>query len=194
MVTALGSTRLFDTPGYSATRSVAHTLARAGYRVLRFELPPAQIDQTVAEYLGFVLAIADGQTREQLVERHPRRVPFFNAAGRIMDDRTLEFWREQLTLNLADTYSQVKAPVLILWGESDFLTQRACHERIRDVLRAAGNPGVELRTIAGLDHAFARAATPAESHAHYQTGGFVENPAAARAMVEWLGTHVHPER
>jgi len=278
MVTALGSTRLFDMPGYSPTRSLAQTVARAGYRVLRFELrgsgdsegvdyrtqgftdevrdnlaafdflraradvdpkrvfvyghstggmeaalvaagrpvaglitsctigrtfyermadtlrmqgvlkgdPPAQIDRTVAEYLEFATAIADGQTHQQLVDRHPDRARFFNEAGRIMDDRTLEFWREQLTLNLAETYSQIKVPVLIIWGESDFLTQRACHEHIRDVLRAAGNTDVELHVLAGVDHAYARAATPAESYATYQTGSLVENPAAAQLVVEWV--------
>ncbi len=281
IVTALGSTRLIEMPGYSLTVSLAHTLARSGYRVLRFELrgsgdsegvdyrtlgftsevqdnlaaidflrsrpdvdpgrvfvfghstggmeaallaaqrpvaglitsstigrtfyermadtlrlqgvlngdTPAHIDQTISEHLAFATAIAEGQTREQLLERHPGRARFFNAAGRIMDDRTLEFWREQLILNLGETYSRIKAPVLILWGESDFLTQRACHERIRDVLLASGNTDVELHVIADLDHAFARAATPAQSHTNYATGDFVENPVPMRLMADWLDKH-----
>ncbi len=39
MVAAHGSARLFDSSGYSPTRSLGDSVARAGYRVLRFELP-----------------------------------------------------------------------------------------------------------------------------------------------------------
>ncbi len=281
MVNGLISARLMDTPGYSNPRSVAHGVARAGYRVLRFELrgsgdsegddyrdtglfaevadnlaafdylrarkdvdparvfvygesthgleaavlagqrpiaglitsctigrtyyermaetlrlqgvlagdPPAEIDATIARYLGFSAAVASGQTKAEILARSPAYASFFNASDRIMDDRTLQFWREQLTLNTAETYAKIKAPVLVLWGESDFLTQRACHEHIRDVLQAAGNKDVTLVTIPGLDHAYAHARDFAESFKNYKTGQFVENPAARIQIVEWLRRH-----
>ena len=155
---------------------------------------PAEIDGTIARYLTFTAAIASGFSKTDILRRQPGAAGFFNTAGRIMDDRTIEFWRDQMTLNVARTYGAIKAPALILWGESDFLTARACHEHIRDVLVAAGNADVTLVTIPGLDHAYAHAKDFAESHAHYKSGGFVENPAARKAVVAWLQQHVTSAR
>ena len=283
MVTALGSPRLIDTPGYFSPRAVAHAVARAGFRVLRFELrgsgdsegddyrgmsltaeiadnlaafdalrtradvdparvflyghstgaleaavlagqrsvaglivsgtvgrtyyermaetlrlqsvlagtPQVEADANVARYLTFSAAVASGLSKAEILQRHPDYTSFFNAADRIMDDRTLEFWREQMTLNMARTYAAIKAPVLIMWGESDFLTQRACHEHIRDVLLASGRTDVKLATIPGLDHLYAQAKDFAESFSHYKTGAFVENPAAKETIAAWLRAHAN---
>jgi pimeloyl-ACP methyl ester carboxylesterase len=281
MVSSLIGRRLIDTPGYNSVRELAHAVARAGFRVLRFELrgsgdsegddyrdlgffaevedncaafdgllarpdvdgahvfvyghsteameaavlasrrpvaglvasgtigrtfyermvetlrlqstlrgaTPAETDQSIIDYLGFTAAIANGWTREQILAKNPNYARFFNPSGRIMDDRNLDFWREQLTLNLAETYSKIKAPVLLVWGTSDFLTQRACHEHLRDVLKAAGNADVTLEIIPRTDHAYAQAEDFAESFNNYQKGGFVENPAAREKVVAWLKEH-----
>lgn len=43
-----------------------------------------------------------------------------------------------------------------------------------------------LEIIPGIDHAYAQAADFAESHKNYQTGNFVDNPAAKERVVAWL--------
>ncbi len=286
MVSSLIGRRLIDSPAHASVRELAHAAARAGFRVLRFELrglgdsegedyrdmgffaevadncaafdalqgradvdparvfvyghsteameaavlasrrpvaglvssgtigrtfyermvetlrlqntlkgaTPAETDQAIIDYIGFTAAIANGWNREQILARNPAYEHYFNPSGRIMDDRNLDFWREQLNLNLAETYGKIKAPVLVMWGSSDFLTQRACHEQIRDVLKAAGNQDVTLEIMAGIDHAYAKADDYAASFKNYQTGPFVENTAARQTVVSWLKERARIQR
>lgn len=281
MVSSLIGRRLIDTPRYDSVRELAHAVARAGFRVLRFEVrgfgdseggdyrdtgfytevkdncaafdallaradvdparvfvyghsteameaavlatqrpiaglissgtigrtfyermvetlrlqstlkgaTPSETDQSIIDYIGFTAAVANGWSREQILARNPAYEQYFNSSGRIMDDRNLEFWREQLNLNLAGTYGKVKAPVLLIWGASDFLTQRACHEHIKDVLTSAGNQDVILEIIPGIDHAYAKAENYTESFKNYQTGAFEENTAAREKVLAWLKEH-----
>jgi alpha-beta hydrolase superfamily lysophospholipase len=109
-----------------------------------------------------------------------------NASGRIMDDRNPAYWRQQLNLNLSETYSAVTEPVLIIYAASDFLTQRACHEHIRDVLVASGNENVTLAVIPNLDHAYAHAKDKQASYTNYQTRDFEANPEPINRIVSWL--------
>ncbi|MFO7891993.1 MAG: PDZ domain-containing protein [bacterium] len=68
--------------------------------------------------------------------------------------RTADF-NTEVKDNLAEVYSSITEPVLIIYGSSDFLTQQACHETIKEVLLNSGNNGVELNIIPDLDHAYA---------------------------------------
>jgi len=147
--------------------------------------PEGEIDRGVAARLAFVAAILRGAGAAEL-SADSTFAGYFNRAGRIMDDRTVAYWRQQLRLPLAEVYSRVSCPTLVLHAASDFLTQRACHERIRDLLIAAGNAGATFREIPGVDHAYSRARDVRESFERYRTGDFQYDPAPAAAIVEWL--------
>lgn len=278
VVSALGSPRLIDAPRYDMRRELAHTISRAGIRVMRFELrgygdsegedfrttdlvtevndnldaldyltgredvdparvfvmghstagfvaaqlagqrelsgaivsctvgrtfyermvetlrlqselggdPAAETDRAIADYLLLCVAVAGGEPLSSVIERHPHLSRFVNPNGRIMDDRTAEYWRQQLTLNFAEVYAAIEEPVLIVYATSDFLTQLACHERIQDVLTAAGNEDVTLAVIENLDHNYAYAVDKAASFEHYRTRAFEGNPAPIERIVAWL--------
>lgn len=278
VVSALGSPRLIDAPGYRMRRQIAHEISKSGIRVMRFELrgygdsegedfkttdlvtevndnldaldylagredvdtsrvfvmghstagfvaaqlagqrelagaivsctigrtfyermvetlrlqselagdAPADTDAAIADYLLLCVQVAGGESLSSIIERHPRLSRFVNANNRIMDDRTPEYWRQQLTLNFAEVYAAIEEPVLIVYATSDFLTQLACHERIEDVLTAAGNEDVTLAVIEDLDHNYAHAADKAASFEHYRTRAFEGNTAPITRIVEWL--------
>ena len=150
--------------------------------------PEPEIDRTVRDYIRFASAILRGGTGAEL-QRDSTFARFFNAAGRIMDDRTVGFWRQQLGLGMAEVYSGIKCPVLIVYPASDYLTQLACHERIRDVLLAAGNGDVTLRVIPGTDHAYTRAADVRAAFENQRRRSFEGNPAPGDSIVSWLARH-----
>ncbi len=150
--------------------------------------PDSTIDGTVRAYTQFAYAILHGEPAADL-QRDTTFARFFNSAGRIMDDRTVEFWRQQLGLDLGATYARIRCPVLILYPESDFLTQLACHERIRDVLDRAGNPDVTLRVIPETDHAYSRARDAREAYANQRSGTVRPNPAPGDTIAAWLARH-----
>jgi alpha-beta hydrolase superfamily lysophospholipase len=149
----------------------------------------AEIDRKIKRYVEFAALIARGQTSADALRQMPEFASYFNSAGRIMDDRTVDFWRQQLNLNLAETYARVKAPVLILYTASDFITSQTCHEKIRDFLTTAGNKDVTLAVLQGLDHAYAQAADSKASYENYKSGRFIEHPAAKDHVIAWLKSH-----
>lgn len=146
----------------------------------------AEADSTIVDYLSLCVAVASGEPLSSITDRAPRLARFVNSSGRIMDDRTAAYWQQQLTLNLPDVYGAVAEPVLIIYAASDFLTQLACHERIRDVLEEAGNEDVTLAVIEDLDHAYSHAANKAASFEHYPTRAFEPNPAPVELIKTWL--------
>jgi hypothetical protein len=103
-----------------------------------------------------------------------------------MDDRNTDYWRQQLNLNLSETYAAVEEPVLIVYAASDFLTQLACHEHIRDVLIDSGNERVTLEVVPGVDHAYSQAESKEVSYGNYQTRDFRGSAEPIERIVVWL--------
>lgn len=103
-----------------------------------------------------------------------------------MSDRTLEYWRQLLNLNLSEVYSKISEPVLIIYAASDFLTQQIGHEHIKKVLLEAGVKDVSLKIIPNLDHAYAYAKDKKESFLNYKTRNFQPNPEATNKIINWM--------
>jgi len=74
----------------------------------------ANTDRAIADYLLLSVAVAGGEPLLSVIEKHPHLSRFVNSDGRIMDDRTAEYWRQQLTLNLTEVYAEIEEPVLIV--------------------------------------------------------------------------------
>ena len=149
------------------------------------------IDKKIKEYLNLTVSVARGDPLSKILERNPELSRFVNKSNRIMDDRTVEYWHQQLNFNLSEIYSEIKEPVLIVYAASDFLTQLECHEHIRDVLISSGNPDVTLTVVPDLDHAYAYAKDKKESFENYKTRNFKGNPEATRQMIEWMLKHTN---
>jgi alpha-beta hydrolase superfamily lysophospholipase len=150
----------------------------------------SEIDQSIKNYLNLAVSVAHGDSLNSILQKSPELSKLVNQNNRIMDDRTVAYWRQQLNLNLSDIYSKINEPVLILYAESDFLTRLACHEHIRDVLASAGNKDVILTVIPNCDHAFSYARDHKESYENYKKGNFKLNSEPIRQITEWLTIHV----
>jgi alpha-beta hydrolase superfamily lysophospholipase len=183
-----------ETAGLVASCTIGRTFYERSLETLRLQSElggdtPAETDATLRRYIDLMTAAARGDSLPAILERSPELAQYVNRNNRIMDDRNLDYWREQLNLNLPAVYSQVTEPVLIVYAECDFLTQLACHERIRDVLVASGNPDVTLAVVPETDHAYAFAKDKAESYANYPTRNFKPNPEPVTRLVAWLVEH-----
>ncbi len=146
---------------------------------------------SLKEYLDLMTSAARGDSLPAILRRNPALGKYVNKDNRIMDDRTVEYWRGQLNINLSQIYGQVTEPVLIIYAASDFITQLACHEHIRDVLLLSGNSDVTLTVVPGTDHAYAFARDKRESYDDYKTRNFKGNPEAMRQITEWLAKHAN---
>lgn len=156
--------------------------------------PAVDIDKKIKDYLYLTTSIARGNSLSVILKKNPNLSRFVNKSNRIMDDRTVEYWRQQLNLNLSEIYGEIAEPVLIVYAASDFLTQLACHEHIRDVLSASGNADVMLAVMPNLDHQYAYAKDKKESFENYQTRNFKENPEAPEQMIKWMIKHINRDK
>jgi pimeloyl-ACP methyl ester carboxylesterase len=184
-----------DLAGLIVSCTIGRTFYERMFETLRFQAEMGgnsleAIDEMLKDYLELTVSIASGDSLALITRRNPDLAQYVNTSGRIMDDRSSEYWRQQLNLNLSETYSKVTEPVLIIYASSDFLTQLACHEHIRDVLAASGNEHVRLKVISGVDHAYAHAEDKQVSHANYQTRDFKGSPEPIDEIVSWLNETV----
>jgi alpha-beta hydrolase superfamily lysophospholipase len=190
MIAAIVASRR-ETAGLVASCTIGRTFYERSLETLRLQSElggdtAAETDAMLCRYIDLMTAAARGDSLPAILKHSPELAQYVNPNNRIMDDRNLDYWREQLNLNLPEVYGQVTEPVLIVYAACDFLTQLACHEHIRDVLVASGNPDVTLAVVPETDHAYAFARDKAESYANYPTRNFTPNPEPVTRLVAWL--------
>jgi pimeloyl-ACP methyl ester carboxylesterase len=93
-----------------------------------------------------------------------------------LDGRCARFWREVYACPTAESLAALDAPVLSLWGECDWITDRAEHERIARVARRG-----TFTCVARADHGYTERESPLE--ALRGSGAYTRRPALA--FVEW---------
>ncbi len=124
----------------------------------------------------------------QVLEQKPELRGLVRARGG--DDGThifgrhYSFWHQLADLNLPSPWTKVNAPVLALWGTSDFPATRADHPLIVDTVNAQ-HPGIaEFREVGGTGHGFEISPSMADSMRNGIQGEF--NPIVAETCVAWM--------
>jgi esterase/lipase len=97
------------------------------------------------------------QSREQILKEIPSCADF------LQDPAPASYMQQLTELNLAETWKKVDAPVLIIYGASDFLTSAEEHEYLREMVNKFHPGKAKYVEIAAMDHYFERAATQRES-------------------------------
>ena len=180
--------------GFVTSCTVGRTFYERSLETLRLQSdlagdPPAKADTKLKEYMNLMASAARGDSLQTILLLNPELGKYVNKSGRIMDDRTLDYWRGQLNLNLPEAYGKITAPVLVIYCASDFITQQACHERIRDVLVSSGNKDVTLEIVPETDHAYAFAKDKRASFVNYKKRNFKGNPDPINRVSDWLLRH-----
>jgi alpha/beta superfamily hydrolase len=101
-------------------------------------LPAAAVESLVSDEVALMAAVAAGATREELRE-HPNLGRLVNSAGRILDDRSVAYWRQRLAINMGEVYALVEEPVLVVHLSDDPHSLREDEEQIARIVTAAGN-------------------------------------------------------
>lgn len=145
-----------------------------------------EVVETVKNYSTLFTALAREESIDRILRDHPELRPLVNPAGRIMDDRTSRYWHQQINTHLGGLYAAVRCPTLIVYGACDFITTRICHEWIRDVMMAAGNPEVTLGIAVKSDHRYALVETSEQSFRTYRNPSVELDPEPFRIITGWL--------
>jgi len=127
-------------------------------------------------------------TPAQIARRHPEVKEFM--AAQIPDGKTLSgvgipFFQELADQNLMKAWSEVKAPVLVFWGENDFISTRWDHEYIVETLNQKNPGSATLRVLEQSDHGFFRTSSQRDSMERWGKGS-PHNPNIEEALIDWL--------
>lgn len=125
-----------------------------------------------------------GETPEQIAKDAPdcAQLP-------IQPPAPYTYMRQVAGLNLAGVWKAVDAPVLVIYGTSDFLTSLDEHQYLVDLINSFHKGQATLAAIDQMDHFLARAGTMRESmqRAEDEQARDEFQPALLERVRDWLG-------
>jgi pimeloyl-ACP methyl ester carboxylesterase len=173
---------------------VAETIGKSWYEYelvnLRRQLllrgrPYDEVERLVGrkEYCNHRLYVG-GETPEQIAKDAPdcAQLPMQPPAP-------YTYMRQVAGLNLAEDWKAVDAPVLVIYGTSDFLTSLEEHQYLVDLINSFHKGRATLAAIDQMDHFLARAGTMRESmqRADDEQARDEFQPAILERVRDWLG-------
>lgn len=128
---------------------------------------PEGIDEAMRQEEAILHGLfVENHTPAELSERQPELQPRLAALcpdGREYVGRSVDFFRQLAEQNLGAAWSRYGGRALALWGEADYISARADHERIARFVNRSHPGAAEFRALPGIDHGLNRADTPEES-------------------------------
>lgn len=138
---------------------------------------PAHIAPSLKALAEFHAAyLFDRLTPAQVVERRPQLRGVWYDEGDSQYGRPARFYHQLQDLDLASAWGQVRVPALVVWGEYDWIMDRADQEQI---VRLVG-PAARLLVVPRADHSFSRHPDAATA---FRRMGAGEYPSAAAAEI-----------
>jgi pimeloyl-ACP methyl ester carboxylesterase len=142
---------------------------------------PGAINAAMARYASFYHEfLIEGRTPGEVLRRHPDWKPLWNDADDGQYGRPAAFFQQLQRLNLAEAWSGVRAPTLVIHGERDWIMSADDHRIIARIVAANGAPSTLVEAPA-TNHLLERLA---ESARHDASGSY--NDAIGARIIDWL--------
>ncbi|MBY0566209.1 MAG: alpha/beta fold hydrolase [Hyphomonadaceae bacterium] len=126
--------------------------------------------------------LLNGEPVQQVIAQTP------DCANLVPMPMSQAYMRQLTDINMAGIWGAFRAPTLLIYGESDYVTNRADHERLAAIVNA-GNPGAaEVVLLPGVDHYLAEAETQAASMQRLASGNQFGTyaPQFSAAVSSWI--------
>lgn len=157
-----------------------------GYERRRLDLsgtPPAEVhERMLALETLYTEYLIRGRPPGEIVRQRPALARVWTDMPRHQFGRPVRFFQQLQRVNVAGAWDSLAVPVLVLYGEYDWMMAREDHELVARIAASRAS-GSELAVVPGMDHHFMR--YPTREHAFREEGGVVAEDAAQR-VVEWL--------
>ncbi len=92
--------------------------------------------------------------------------------------RPARYYHELQALDLAAAWGRVRVPVLVVWGEYDWIMDRADQEQIVRLVNAVGVVRARLLVVPRADHLISQHPDAVAAYRHMGEGGYPEDAAA----------------
>ncbi|PYS47528.1 MAG: hypothetical protein DMF68_15770 [Acidobacteria bacterium] len=96
------------------------------------------------------------------------------------------YMQQWAALNMAEEWKKIDAPVLIIYGTSDYIATQADHPYLADIINSFHPTRATLKAIPGMDHYMTRAATMEESMKRTTALRGEFEPAVLETIKGWL--------
>jgi pimeloyl-ACP methyl ester carboxylesterase len=119
---------------------------------------PAEVDNALLlKELCMHRLLVEKQPRETVLREKPECKDYI--AYPTGDD----YFRQLVTLNVAEPWTKLSIPVLAIYGTADFVTDESDHHRIVDIVNGVHPGNAKLDVIPGMDHYLVNAGSPKAS-------------------------------
>ncbi|MCU0647508.1 MAG: alpha/beta fold hydrolase [Gemmatimonadaceae bacterium] len=150
--------------------------------------PPAQVDVLLRDAARIMPLVMEEQQSPAAVARaHPALAASTTALfpdGETLSGMGIDFFRELNARNMAAHWSRVRAKVLVMAGEADFVATRADHPRIAAIVNAAQPGRATYRLLERTDHGLTVQESEASAFANVGKPATF-NPLIVEVLREW---------
>jgi len=125
------------------------------------------------------------QSVSEIVRREPKLAALWpeGADREHLYGRPLAFYEQLQALNLAGAWSKVNQPVLVLYGEYDWIMSRADHEMIAAMVNANAAGTARFQELPSTGHTFQHYPSMADAFAGKEAPF---DPAVVRILTDWF--------
>jgi pimeloyl-ACP methyl ester carboxylesterase len=149
---------------------------------------PGQVNEHMRGFESFYdLYLNRKMTPAEVLKQRPELTSLWYDQPEQQYGRPAAFYHQLQGLNLAAAWDKVDVPVLVVYGENDWIMSRQDHEMIAEIVNH-NHPGTaRFVAIPKMDHLFYLQGSMKSGFDNYDAGTF--DPAVLKLMVDWLKSH-----
>lgn len=147
---------------------ISYELVNLQDQALMWGTPPEQVETALRQRLvASYELLVNKRTAEDILAESPELAPYLNSYP-----MSHAFFQELYDVDEIAAWKQVEAPVLVMWGTTDFVAKQHSHQLLADFLEGWRPGSATHREIDGADHHMRPAATIPEAAQLMQQPGY----------------------
>ena len=171
-----------------------HMIEHERRRMALEGLAPGEVNSRLKGFQELYTAyLIDKKTPGEAIAERPHLRSIWYDAPAHQYGRPAAFYQQLQELNLEEAWSKVDVPVLVVYGEFDWIMSREDHGMIVEIVNRRRPGTARLEVIPRMHHSFFVHDTREQSFRDYASGRF--DPKVLAVMVSWLrGLAARPAR
>lgn len=165
-----------------------HMIENERRRLTLLGKSPSEVSEGVKGFSAFYTDyLIHEMTPAEILRQRPHLASLWYDLPEHQYGRPAAFYHQLQDLNLAAAWDKVSSPVLVLYGEHDWIMSREDHEMIAQIVNR-NHPGTaQFVAIPKMDHLFHINESMKKSFDDYASGKF--DPSLITLIVDWIKRH-----
>ncbi|MDX2035332.1 MAG: alpha/beta fold hydrolase [Isosphaeraceae bacterium] len=151
--------------------------------------PASEIDEALRQDAAiYHMVDFGGKSPAEVASAHPEladRIAALYDDGKYYSGRHFVFFRQLSKRNLAEAWEKFGGHALAVWGEADFVSSKAEHQLIAEIVEKSGKGRGRFVSLERTDHGIHFAESQADARARFGQPGAEFNPAFLELLYSW---------